>query len=112
MYCPLALSLAAATHRKNLQRVQNNSLRWIHDVKWDDFIPVSILHEETKNIPALNILWATHTHRQFTRLNTWCEDWAEALRRLAQTGRWRREGIARNLLEIDYQTEAEADPEY
>ena len=109
-YSPLALSLAAPTNRKKLQTIQNKALRWIHGVKWDDFVSNHDLHEATKNTPPLNILWSRHIHRQLTRLHTWCEEWFETSNRLARTGPWRRPRISRNLFEVDYQ--AEIEPSY
>lgn len=52
-YCPLALSLAAKTNQLDLQRVQNKALRFVLDVRWDDFRTAESLHMET-HVPPIN----------------------------------------------------------
>lgn len=108
-YAPLPLSLAAPTNQHKLQIIQNNALRWIQGVSRLDCVPNSVLHEETKNTPALNILWSQQTSRQLARLEAWCEDWAETSRRLVRTGPWR-VAWARNFLEMDFL--ADTEPRY
>ena len=106
-YCPLALSLSALGHRKDLQIVQNDALRWVHNIRRLDFANNSDIHEATKNTPALNILWAKHTHRQFNRLRMWCPEWVEELTRHAVDGYYRRLRSATNYLETDFSIEVE-----
>ena len=72
-----------------------------------DFITNDHLHEITKNVPALNVLWSRLTRRQLIRFRAWCEDWVEELLRLARTGRRVWEARATNLLTVDYADEPE-----
>ena len=60
-------------------------------------------------MPALNLIWSRQIMKQFERLQAWHPEWIRKLENLAQTGAWRRQGIARNLLEIDW---AQDVPEY
>ena len=108
-YGSLPLLLAAKTRRKALQTTQNCALRWMHNTRWSDFTTNRTLHEITRNIPALNLVWSRQTGRQLERLQAWHPDWIRNLQRLARTGHWRRLGIARNILEIDW---AQDDPEF
>ena len=100
-FAPLPLSLSAWTWRLALQRVQNNALRWIWNTKWYEFVTNEDLHETTKNVPALNILWARQINRNFTKMRAWHEDWMNLLSRFARIGRPRIRR-ARILPEIDY----------
>ena len=102
-YAPLALTQAKPTNRKHLQVIQNKALRWIHGVKWDDFVSNQDLHEVTRNTPPLNILWARFIHRQITRLQTWCQEWFDKSTELARTGPRRWAG-ATNFMEFDFLT--------
>ena len=106
-YGPMPLALVAETHRKKLQVIQNKAIRWIHRTNWMDFITNDHLHEITKNVPALNVLWSRLTRRQLIRFRAWCEDWVEELLRLARTGRRVWEARATNLLTVDYADEPE-----
>ena len=108
-YCPMALSLTANTRQRNLQIVQNISLRWVNGIRRLDFITNEAIHESTKNTPALNIVRAQHLYRQLMRLQTWNEHWHDELGRLAREGFRPRIGIARNFLDVDYLDE---DPMY
>ena len=56
IYCPLALSLAAKTNLLKLQNIQNRVLRFVLDVKWDDFRTTRSHHEETNILPLNQIL--------------------------------------------------------
>ena len=108
-FAPLPLSLSAMIRRRDLQVVQNNALRWIWNTKWNDFVTNESLHETTKNVPALNVLWSRQINRQFTKMRAWHEDWIEKLARFARMGRYRIRG-ARILSEFDYA--APIDPIY
>ena len=108
-YGSLPLLLAAKTRRKSLQITQNRALRWMHNIRWSDFVTTSSLHEITRNMPALNLIWSRQIGKQLERLQAWHPEWIRKLRHLANTGHWRRHGIARNVLLIDW---AQDDPEF
>ena len=110
IFSPLPLSLSAYKWRRSLQVVQSKALRWVNNVKWDDFLSNETVHEMTRNAPALNVLWHCHIGRQFFRLGAWHEDWINKLNDLAYHGPYIRRGIARVLPDVNYA--AEIEPQY
>ena len=52
---------------KKLQNIQNKALRWILNIKWDDFINNQIIHDET-NMPTLNTYLDFLAEKQITKL--------------------------------------------
>lgn len=67
-YCPLALSLAADSHKKKLQRVQNRALRFVHNTHWTEFKRSAALHDES-SIPPLNITLHFRLTKQLEKFN-------------------------------------------
>ena len=98
-YAPLALTMAAVTNRHKLQVVQNKGLRFILNVSWDQFITTKTNHERSGMLP-LNIYWHEMVRKQLERLSSWSPDWLEKLLALSREGR--RQGIARSLLDGDW----------
>ena len=103
-YAPLPLSLAARTNIRKLQVVQNRALRWIFDIRWDDFVRTSSLHERASVLP-LNIEWRRLVCKQLDKLRSWSPDWIARTAALLQG--WR-SGLGRDLLSLDW--EEEIDP--
>ena len=93
-YAPLALLSSAQTHRNTLQAIQSKALRWIHNVRWSDFISNQTLHQRSK-ISKVEEDWIFQLSKQIRKLGNWCNDWTERVERLAASG-------ARSGLSINY----------
>ena len=50
-YPPTQLALSSPTSIKYLQLIQNKALKFIYNVKWDDFITNESLHTRSKLMP-------------------------------------------------------------
>ena len=83
-YAPMALLLSAPTHRKSLQTVQNKALRWIYNVRWEDYISNHTLHQRAKTL-TLNTTWNRQLKRSLMKMNTWNNEWIEKIEQLAST---------------------------
>ena len=80
-YSPLTLSLTANTNFKNLQKIQNRALRWIHNITWQDFRTSLSLHEQS-NIPSLNTYHRHLIDRQLESFTEYHPQWIEKLQNL------------------------------
>ena len=98
-YAPMALLSTAQTNKDKLQIRQNKALRWVHNVRWDDFISNHTIHQRNKT-PELKTVWAQQLTKQLTKMNNWCSDWIEKIEQLSNTGI--RSGYSYNYLTHDY----------
>ena len=87
-YAPNILQLAAKTHTKKLQVIQNKSLRFIHNTHWSDFATNSALHEFS-NIPPLNIYWRHLGDKQIQKLLETTPQWQDFFNNIILPGRQR-----------------------
>ena len=95
---------AARCITKRLQIVQNKALRWIYNIRWDDFVTNASLHERAGLLP-LNQSWRLAVCKQLEKLVLFNTSWPDHINRVLLAGQ--RAGIGRDLFSVDWSEEVE-----
>lgn len=66
-YSPLSILLATPKNQLQLQKIQNKAIKWMLNVRWDDFQTLPTLHERA-GIPPLNIYLHHLLRKQINKL--------------------------------------------
>ena len=104
-YTPLALTQTAYTNKRKLQLIQNKALRWVYNVRWDQYVKTSELHDRARVLP-LNLEWRRRVSKQTDKLHLWHSDWLDRLTLIFRSGL--RAGLGLDLFSLDWDEEVDA----